>query len=505
MKRHKELSLRTPEQTSINRVKSFTQENFDLFMNNLGEVLGTDNKYAPERIWNMDESGYSCVPNKIGKVIAVRGMKKVGQLSSAERGQLMSMALAVNAGGYSMPPMFIFPGKNMQAVNMDNKPPGSIGVANDSGYMKQADFVIFMNHFIQKSHSSLENPNLLILDGHTSHLSIEALVLAEQNGVTLLTIPPHCSHKLQPLDISVFKPINTYYAKLCNDWPKNHGMDKILMRHLVGLLARALDCALTPANIKAGFRASGICPFDSTIFTEADFIQAEISGEIQAVVLAEADPRDEDDPRVIVIGGEAPTSEAPTSSTVSRAASLVSILEEVGPLQPKTTPTTGKKRRGPPPSKSTVLTSPENIATLQDKRAKREAAKEQVEKRKADRAEKAAAKAMAPAKKAKTPAKKAKTPAKKAKTPAKKATPAAKQSRATTSRFRSSSEEDEDFCIVCMLNLPRNGANTVPCSKKCGIVVHRPCAKRQVSPFVCEHCYEPDEVSTEDEDEPMDK
>ena len=122
-------------------------------------------------------------------------------------------------------------------------------------------------------------------------------------------------------------------------------------------------------------------------------------------------------------------------------------------------------------------------------RAKREANKAQAEKRKADRAEKAKAKAKTPAKKTKPPAK-----------------TTAKKARASTSRQRYSSDEDQDFCIVCSQFLPRNGLNTVECNRKCGIVVHLKCAKAQGRRFVCEHC-DPDldELFSEAEDEPMDE
>jgi hypothetical protein len=51
---------------------------------------------------------------------------------------------------------------------------------------------------------SKEWPAFLLLDNHDSHLSIEALDFYKQNGVTVFSFPPHCSHKLQPLNVSVY-------------------------------------------------------------------------------------------------------------------------------------------------------------------------------------------------------------------------------------------------------------------------------------------------------------
>lgn len=78
------------------------------------------------------------MPSKIVKVIALKGMRKVGQMEGAERGTVVTMALTVSASGNSVPPFYLFPRKNMQATFMDNVSPGTdmqmtlAGCANQS-------------------------------------------------------------------------------------------------------------------------------------------------------------------------------------------------------------------------------------------------------------------------------------------------------------------------------------------------------------------------------------
>lgn len=91
--------------------------------------------------------------------------------------------------------------------------PGSIGACNGSGCMQQNEFVMFMKHFIKYTNASPANPQLLLLDNHDFHLSIEAIDLANEYAVTMLTFPPHCSHRLQPLDVSIFGPLKACYRK----------------------------------------------------------------------------------------------------------------------------------------------------------------------------------------------------------------------------------------------------------------------------------------------------
>lgn len=83
-------------------------------------------------------------------------------------------------------------------------------------------FSLVMKHFVQYSGSTIENPSILILDNHESHLSVETLNIAKKNGVIMVTLPPHCSHRLQPLDISVFASFEAHYISAVDSWLLHH-------------------------------------------------------------------------------------------------------------------------------------------------------------------------------------------------------------------------------------------------------------------------------------------
>lgn len=221
MRRHPKLCLRTPEQTSLNRVKAFCKTNVQKFFEQLS-VLLDEHHFPASHIYNMDESGFSTVPTKIGRVITMKGIRRVGKLEGAERGTMITLALTVDGNGNSLPPFFLFPKKNMQTCFLDNVTEGSAGFANESGWMTQPEFVHFIKHFVKFVKPSTASPVLLLLDNHYSHLSIEALDLAVENGVHILSFPPHCSHRLQPLDVSVFGPVKTFYKSQCAAWQKNN-------------------------------------------------------------------------------------------------------------------------------------------------------------------------------------------------------------------------------------------------------------------------------------------
>ena len=132
-------------------------------------------------------------------VVARSGCKQVGRLVSAERGKLVTLVLAVSAAGNIVPPFFIFARANFRAHFLNGVSAGSHGDANPTGWMKAEHFLNFVKHFVYHVKPSKE-PVVLLLDNHDSHLSILALDYYKQNGVTVLSFPPHCSHKLKPLD-----------------------------------------------------------------------------------------------------------------------------------------------------------------------------------------------------------------------------------------------------------------------------------------------------------------
>jgi hypothetical protein len=62
------------------------------------------------------------------------------------------------------------------------------------------EFLSFLKRFIP-SGISITNKHLLILDGHGSHVILEAIEQAQEFGLDMIIIPSHTSHAFQPLDV----------------------------------------------------------------------------------------------------------------------------------------------------------------------------------------------------------------------------------------------------------------------------------------------------------------
>eukprot|EP00762_Andalucia_godoyi_P001064 ANDGO_01968.mRNA.1 DDE superfamily endonuclease containing protein len=59
---------------------------------------------------------------------------------------------------------------------------------------------------------------MLIVDGHSSHTTIEAVEWCCANNWELVTFPPHCTHKMQPLDVECYKIVKNAFRY------EKHGM-----------------------------------------------------------------------------------------------------------------------------------------------------------------------------------------------------------------------------------------------------------------------------------------
>ena len=116
-----------------------------------------------------------------------------------------------------------------------------------------------------------EHPVLLLLDNHFSHLSINALDYATANGIVMLSFPPHCTHKLQPLDRTVFGPFKKALNTAMDNWMLSNPGKAMTIYNIPEIAKVAFPLSMTPKNILSGFSSCGIHPFNPQIFSDFDF------------------------------------------------------------------------------------------------------------------------------------------------------------------------------------------------------------------------------------------
>ncbi|XP_064482894.1 tigger transposable element-derived protein 6-like [Ornithodoros turicata] len=237
LRRHPDLSIRKSEGLSLARAEGMNRIEVKAFFDLLLRVLD-DNKLhgCPDRIWNMDESGIQLI-NKPNKVVASKGSKVVHTVTPCERGKNITVVACANAEGHFLPPACVLKGVNRRPRLEEDLPPGSKVYLNRKSSFITSDI---FNDWVKTLFlpRKPQGKVLLILDGHSSHMSdVEMLQFLDNNDIILLCLPSHTTQALQPLDRCFFKPLKTAFQAVADAWMHSNPSRKITRDHFGRLLS----------------------------------------------------------------------------------------------------------------------------------------------------------------------------------------------------------------------------------------------------------------------------
>ena len=133
---------------------------------------------------------------------------------------------------------------------------------------------MWMKNFVEYAKPSENQPILLILDNCSSHVDVSIIDYAKEHHIMLLSFPPHRSHRLQPLDVSVFGPLKTYKDQKMDTWMRENPGRSMSIHDIPSIVSYAFPLAFIPSNIAAGFRKTGIYPFDRNAIAADEYLQS---------------------------------------------------------------------------------------------------------------------------------------------------------------------------------------------------------------------------------------
>jgi hypothetical protein len=76
-----------------------------------------------------------------------------------------------------------------------------------------------LDHFVHFVKPSADDPVLLIADCHYSRTkNLDVVDKAREHIAATVSLPPHSTHKMKPLDVGLIKALKTYYAHVIETW-----------------------------------------------------------------------------------------------------------------------------------------------------------------------------------------------------------------------------------------------------------------------------------------------
>ena len=142
------------------------------------------------------------------KVVISKHEKQAFSAQSGSR-EWVSLIEAISATGRSLPLFVIFKGVNKLKAWLDILEDIHSEIAtSENGWTDNELGVDWLKRCFEPATAKYLHGDyqLLMVDGHASHISTEFIKFCNEKKITPLCLPPHTTHLLQPLDVSVFGP-----------------------------------------------------------------------------------------------------------------------------------------------------------------------------------------------------------------------------------------------------------------------------------------------------------
>jgi DDE superfamily endonuclease len=173
-----------------------------------------------ENLYNCDEKGFLIGHSSATKRIMTREAYKQGRVRSSQQDgsrEFITLLACVCANGSATPPALIYKGasNDLQSTWIEDLKGRDKAYFTSliNGWTCNELGLTWLRRFHEDTRHKGSKRRLLILDGHSSHVNMAFLSLADSLRILILILPPHSTHRLQPLDVNLFSPLSKAYTK----------------------------------------------------------------------------------------------------------------------------------------------------------------------------------------------------------------------------------------------------------------------------------------------------
>jgi polyhydroxyalkanoate synthesis regulator phasin len=225
-----------------------------------------------ENVYNIDEIGFLMGCSASAKVVEiVRHPRTDGKLFHSQDGnrEMVTVLECICADGTALDPLVIYKAAELDAAwfedSLDDIPENMLFAHSGNGWTNSDIAMEYLErHFGPGSVSERKAAGavrVLCFDGHTSHVNGRFLQYCVDHRIIPICLPPHTTHKLQPLDVGIFSPYKNYYSEELKRRFDRHERS-VTKQNFHKVLLSARPRAFREENIKSAFRKTGLFPAD---------------------------------------------------------------------------------------------------------------------------------------------------------------------------------------------------------------------------------------------------
>ena len=258
-------SIKSAIEIDRNRyIAGYKEELIQFLMKISYEVIDS----TPELIFNADETMLS--GKRLYKAITENNRAITRESFSFQH---MTAMITLNAAGEQVPLFIILSGLLHFPKSLEEFKHKYWFSSSANGWMTKYLFLawsINLCHWISFHRKKLPKEKagkkaILFLDGHSSRLCPAAIDYFQRHNVTVIILPSHTTHILQPFDICISSPLKTCFKKMLVRWKNlifdecNSESDRLRKITIISII-EAFSKTVTPFSSMQSFRKAGFYP-----------------------------------------------------------------------------------------------------------------------------------------------------------------------------------------------------------------------------------------------------
>ena len=189
--------------------------------------------------------------------------------------ELVSIIETIGANSSYLPPFIIWKGQQhqetqYQITEQDERLRRYTYATSTKGWTDSSlglhyieHYDIHTRHLVENTRGDIQSYRMLIMDNHSSHVTWQFIEYALSHKIVLVALPPHSTHKLQPLDVGCFGPLQYHYGVEVDNFCR-YGHAGVNKEYFMKLYPVARATAFTRKTICSAQKATGLLPYNPT-------------------------------------------------------------------------------------------------------------------------------------------------------------------------------------------------------------------------------------------------